>query len=280
VPAPVQAPPLAAAPFLAPPSPAGAPAPFPPSVIVAQQAPVFAPTPVVAAVQVPPPPPMAFPAAQAVVPPQPFAPAFTPPPPFVRSPPAPARAPSTPGNGRIRGEDLIADLFEAMHDLHFLRDALEGGEFCLALAMEKLPSQAGIVHVYDIDHREFVTATTRGAGTGVLLSRRFPESDPIVSAAMRNRRPLVFADAAQSEAATVERYAAVGGARSVIVAPVMQAGRFLGAIEILNPLDGQPFTEAEGNAIMYIAEQLAEFLGQRGVVTDPERIAARLAPGA
>jgi GAF domain-containing protein len=180
----------------------------------------------------------------------------------------------------VRGEDLIADLFEAMHDLHFLRDAVEGGDFCLALAMEKLPSQAGIVHLYDIDRREFLIASTRGTGTAALLAQRFPENETILAAAMRKRRPLVFADAMQSEAAAIERYAALGGARSVIVAPVMREGRFLGALELLNPLDGQPFTEAEGNAVMYIADQLAEFVGERGVVTDPERIAPRPAPGA
>jgi hypothetical protein len=246
-PAPAPQPPIVAGPAAAPPTAApqqGFPAPAPPGHVV----------------------------------PQPFAPAFTPPPPFVRTgaPPLKTGGP----NGRVRGEDLIADLFEAMHDLHFLKDALEGGEFCLALAMEKLPSQVGIVHLYDINHREFLITSTRGTGTGVLLLRRFPESDPILLSAMNKRKPLVFSDAMQTEAATVERYAAVGGARSVIVAPVEQAGRFLGALEILNPLDGQPFTESEGNAIMYIAEQLAEFLSQRGVVTDPEKIAGRQTPGA
>jgi hypothetical protein len=261
-----------------PPAPSFAPAPVhaPPPAAAPVPAPVFtAPAPIA--------PPVAFPFAQpapAPAPLQPFAPAYTPPPPFVRSAPPPLRTGGPSVNGRVRGEDLIADLFEAMHDLHFLRDALEGGEFCLNLAMEKLPSQAGIVHLYDIDHREFLVTSTRGPGTGVLLSRRVPESDALLFSALRKRKPLLFADAAQSEAATVERYQAIGGARSVIVAPVEQGGRFLGAIEMLNPLDGQPFTEAEGNAIMYIAEQLAEFVSQRGVVTDPERIAARQLPGA
>jgi hypothetical protein len=274
-PAPVAAPaafaPAPAPVFAAPAAPAQV---FAPAVAAAVAAPSFAapaPLPVAAPV---------FPIPQAAPPlqPQPFAPAYTPPPPFVRS--APPLRTGGPTNGRVRGEDLIADLFEAMHDLHFLRDALEGGEFCLTLAMEKLPSQAGIVHLYDIDRREFLVTSTRGAGTSVLLSRRVPENDGVLFSAMRKRKPLVFADAAQTEAATVERYLAIGGARSVIVAPVEQGGRFLGAIEILNPLDGQPFTEAEGNAIMYIAEQLAEFVSQRGVVTDPERIAARQALGA
>jgi len=228
----------------------------------------------------------AFPPAPAFAPAPPPAFAPDPAPAFAPAPapvfaPAPARIVSTPPppprtDGpvvRVRGEDLVADLFEAMHDLHFLRDAVEGGEFCLTLAMEKLPSKAGIVHLYDIDHREFVVTNTRGAIAQSLLLLRHPEDEPMLSEAMRKRRPLVFADAAQ--VASIARYVSLGGVQSLIVAPVMQSGRFLGAIELVNPVDGQPFTESEGNAVMYIADQLAEFVGARGVVTDPERIAAR-----
>jgi putative methionine-R-sulfoxide reductase with GAF domain len=176
---------------------------------------------------------------------------------------------------RVYGEDLIADLFESMHDLHFSRDAVEGGDFCLALAMTKLPSMAGIVQAYDINKREFLVTNTRGAGAETLLLRRFADNDGILSTAMRKRRAVVIANAADSDAATTQRYAAIGGARSIVVAPVMQAGRFLGAIELVNPLDGEPFTESDGNAVSYIAEQLAEFIASHGIVTDPERISLR-----
>ncbi len=231
-------------------------------------------------------------AAQPISAPSPFIPASpnfeTPAPPYgrpVASPLAPpvapvgvAGPPSSPGppsSRRVHGEDLIADLFESMHELHFARDAVEGGDFCLALALTKLPSQAGIVELYDIDRREFLVACTRGDGARQLLLRRFPETDAMLSAAMRKRRALVLPDAAQTEAATNERYVALGGARSVIVAPVMLQGRFLGAIELVNPADGEPFTESDGNALTYIAQQLAEFVAERGIVTDPERIGAR-----
>jgi hypothetical protein len=194
----------------------------------------------------------------------------------VASQPVPS-APLTSGSpsSRIYGEDLIADLFESMHDLHFSRDAVEGGDFCLQLAMAKLPSLAGIVQLYDINHREFLVTNTRGEGTDTLLLRRFPETDSLLAAAMRKRRAVVIGNAVDSEAATNERYVAIGGARSLIIAPVMQAGRFLGAIELVNPIDGEPFSESDGNAVSYIAEQLAEFVAARGVVTDPERISLR-----
>jgi len=206
--------------------------------------------------------------------------------PAAAAPVASVRHPSAPPprslvaqlGARVRGEDLIADLFEAMHDLHFARDAVEAAEFCLALSMEKLPSQAGIVHFYDIDHRDFFVACTRGPSTSKLLLRRYPNADPLLSTAMRLRRALVLASGDESEGTAADRYAELGGVRSLVVAPVMQAGRFLGAIELLNPLDGQPFTDSDGNAVTYIAEQFAEFVSTHGIVMDPERIGARRGP--
>jgi hypothetical protein len=264
------------------PAPVAAPQPVAPP-------PVFVQPPVVPQVVAP-----SFPAQAPVQAPVQVAPqAFAPPviAPTFQAPvaaPAPAQAQPVraPGSGsmraapgvRARAEDLVADLFEAMHDLHFVRDAIEGGEFCLTLAMEKLPSQAGIVHLYDIDKREFLVTSTRGPGTSKLLLRRHAESDAILQAAMNRRRAIVIADTTHSQAVNVERYTLLGGVRSLMIAPVMEHGRFLGAIEIMNPLDGQPFTDAEGNALNYIAGQFAEFLSSHGIVTDPERISARQLP--
>jgi GAF domain-containing protein len=118
-----------------------------------------------------------------------------------------------------------------------------------------------------------VVTSTHGEGAQRLLLKRHPEGDPVLIAAMRKRRALVFDNAATSDAAALERYQMVGGVKSLVVAPVMQAGRFLGAIELADPLDGDPYTEADGNALSYIGEQFAEFVAARGVVTDPERIA-------
>ena len=178
--------------------------------------------------------------------------------------------------GRVTGDELITSLFESMHDLHFLRDALDGGQFCLALATEVLPARAAIIHFFDIEKREWVVACTRGKETQRLLTMRHPEGDEILREAARKRRALVVANA---ENANADRYRQIGGGRSLIVAPIMQAGRALGALEIINPLDGMPFTEDEGNAMTYIAEQFAEYLGSRGIVLDRERIQSAAARG-
>lgn len=177
--------------------------------------------------------------------------------------------------GRVTGDELITSLFESMHDLHFLRDALDGGQFCLALATEVLPARAALIHFFDVEKREWVVACTRGKEAAKLLTTRTPESDEILRDAARKRRALVLPDA--SARAHADRYQKLGGAKSLVIAPIMQAGRALGALEILNPLDGQPFNDDEGNAMTYIAEQFAEYLGSRGIVVDRARIEAAAA---
>ena len=173
--------------------------------------------------------------------------------------------------GRVTGDELITQLFESMHDLHFLRDALDGGQFCLALALEMIPVRAAIIHFFDVEKREWIVACTRGKDAGKLLTTRTPETDDLLRAAARHRRAIVTPNGSHVQA---QRYQTIGGARSIIIAPIMQAGRALGAIELINPQDGMPFNEDEGNAMTYIAEQYAEYLSSRGIVVQVERIRA------
>jgi GAF domain-containing protein len=180
---------------------------------------------------------------------------------------------------RATGDELIANLFEAMHELHFTRDVIEGGDYVLGLALEMIPSRAGIIHLYDIDHREYVVACTSGAGAEGLLNQRHSETEPLLASAMRKRRAIVAADAARDDhVQQAARFATLGGAASVIVSPVMQGGRFIGVIELVNPLDGAPYTEDEGNAIDYLAEQFGEFVANHGMMLDPERITRSTPP--
>ena len=108
--------------------------------------------------------------------------------------------------GRVTGDELITSLFESMHDLHFLRDALDGGQFCLALATEVLPARAALIHFFDIEKREWVCACTRGKDTHRLLNARAPEADDLLRSAAKKRRAVVHADA--SAHATANRYQA------------------------------------------------------------------------
>ncbi len=165
---------------------------------------------------------------------------------------------------RMRADELLGELFESMHELQFVRDPISGGDLCLTIATEAIPSRAGIVHLYDMGRREFVVASTSGEAIKRLTSRRHPESDAMLSRAMRSPEALVIASLADDEMPVAPRYVELGGVRSLVVARATVRGRCFGAIELIDPLDGFPFTTVEGNAIAYIAQQFAEFVASRG----------------
>ncbi|MGK3989861.1 GAF domain-containing protein [Sorangium sp. So ce136] len=193
-------------------------------------------------------------------------------------PPAPSqpvrrRSSFPPRNGRLSGDDLIAELFEACSDLHFLQDTLAGADFILALTLDKIPCALGFVSLFDINRGEFVVVRQHG-GKSALLAR-LSERAPLALAAMRSRRAVVVPDVSRDERALDDRWKATGvELRSVVCAPVELAGRYLGLLEIGNPLDGKPFSESDGNALTYIGQQFAEFVGARGVVVEPSLVTA------
>ncbi len=182
---------------------------------------------------------------------------------------APPPAQKTPK--RVAGEELIAVLFESMHDMHFMSDAVEGASFCLELAALHLPARVAIVYLYDINRREFVVASARGAEADALLLKRYSESETLLTKTMRKQRGLLLSegDVALSES---PMFQAFGAAKSAILAPVKLSGRFLGIVLVADSTDGVAFTEMDASGVNYMAEQLAEFLGARGVVIDPDRI--------
>ncbi len=189
---------------------------------------------------------------------------------------AAAASPSTPPRSapqkRLSGEDLLTELFEAFNDLHFLRDSIEGAEFVLALTLEKLPSEVGLVSLFDMNKREFVVVRQTG-GKERVVGQRQPEKAPLAGSAMRKRHAVVISKADEAKAVDDDRFRAIGvEIRSLICAPVELGGRYLGLIELLNPLDGGLFTEGDGNALTYIGQQFAEFAASRGVMIDPEQL--------
>jgi hypothetical protein len=192
--------------------------------------------------------------------------------PVPKAAPAKAAAPAKPKK-RLSGEDLITELFEACGDLHFLRDALEGAEFVLALTMEKLPSEVALISFFDLGKREFMVARQAG-GPRTALAMRQPERATLAMQAMRRQVAIVVAGDELGRAAD-DRFRAVGvELRSLVVAPVALGGRYLGLIEIANPLDGGAFTEGDANALTYIGQQFGEFLASHGVILDRDLILA------
>jgi len=189
------------------------------------------------------------------------------------SAPPPSSGPvSAAPSKRLAGDDLLSEMFEAFGDLHFSRDSLEGAEFVLNLTLEKLPSEVGLVSLFDMNKREFVVVRQAGGPRSALCARQ-PERANLAITAMRKRHAIVISSAAEATAAMDDRWRAIGvELKSLVCAPVELSGRYLGLIELANPSDGHAFNEGDGNALTYIGQQFAEFVASHGVIVDAELI--------
>ena len=180
-------------------------------------------------------------------------------PPSRRSDPALARR-------RAPGEDLIGDLFERMHELSFMADIPSGADYVLNVLYDLIPCEAMLVHVFDLGRREFVVVRAHGPSTREALLFRTPDSDPVVLDVMRHGSLVSNGGAPHSGA--FERLGVQ--AKQVLSGGARQGGRYLGLIELANPLGGTPFHEGEANALEYVCEQFAEFVAGRPVVFDED----------
>jgi hypothetical protein len=250
-----------------PPAPASAPPPA-----GAQPVSQIPPAPPVARVPSVPPPaearPASIPPASALPRPASIPPAGPPAAPLlVRQPIGPRRS----------GDDLITDLFEACSDLAFLNDTLEAADFALALVLDSIPSTVALCSFFDINTREMVVVrqAVSPAFTSLpnVLTLRASEFTPLIAKTMRAGRSLVVPASDCGIFAEDARWRALGHApRSAISTPVAAGGRYLGLIEVADPLDDSPFTEADGHALTYIGGQFSEYLAQREIDVTPERI--------
>lgn len=177
--------------------------------------------------------------------------------------PVPWSSPPPPPASRSSAADIIDLLFDAMHNLHFFETAVEGASYCLSVVLGAIPSRGGMVSLYDVDSREFVVAYAQGPHAERLLLTRAPERDPLISHANYKLRPAVHAYGEDSADAP-DRFAFFGEMRSVLVAPVLDGGRFLAVIELVDPKDGTCFSDREVNALAYVTEHLTEYLASRG----------------
>jgi hypothetical protein len=188
-------------------------------------------------------------------------------------PPTDARGKVVPAKRRLSGDDLLGDLFESMHDIHFQPGILEGAHFVLWLAVDKMPCKVAVCHLFDINRREFVVAHALGSSRQALLLKRAPEREPLINQVMRQRRARILT--AGDPMLSGERWGLIDQPiHSVVVAPVSLGGRFMGLLELINPVDGGQFAESDGYALAYMGEQFAEFLGQRGLMIDPDAVNA------
>ncbi len=188
------------------------------------------------------------------------------------APAAAEAAVEKPTLGRRRNqEDLLVELFETMHELHFMRDMREGVTFVLDVLARTVPSGVAVVHVFDINEARFVVVGARGLPKSV-LAQTTPGTSPLYRAVLDRKRHLRLSGSAAGNAKLGDQWKGQTPPDRLLLSPAIHAGRDLGMLELAQPPGDDPFSENEGNAVDYIAGQLAEFLANRPIVLDPEEI--------
>ena len=158
-----------------------------------------------------------------------------------------------------------------------MNDTFEAADFVLALVLDSIPSAVALCSFFDINTREMVVvrqAVSPGfAALPNVLTARASEFTPLIAKTMRAGRSVVVPAADCGVFSEDPRWRALGHApKSAISTPIAAGGRYLGLLEVADPLDEAPFTEADGHALTYIGGQFSEHLAQREIDLTPERI--------
>ncbi|MCA9629869.1 MAG: hypothetical protein KC766_19490, partial [Myxococcales bacterium] len=124
-------------------------------------------------------------------------------------------------------DDLISELFETMHDLHFMPDIMTGADFMLDVLAKTLPAEATVVHVFDINTRRFVVVRARGDSADQVLMHATPDSDELFRDVLRAPRSVRFSK--DNPPGLGEHWQLLGLVpEAVMLGPVRQGGRYLG----------------------------------------------------
>jgi hypothetical protein len=174
-------------------------------------------------------------------------------------------APLGPSNSHQRatlvhplGEDDPLDIvMNAVRGISCER-AVEAASVCLAACVQAVGCRAAIAHLWDAREENFVIVYALGKSGSMLLNARHGTDDALLAEAFEKKIPRVVNF--EGARAPLARHGIVGGAWSVLVAPVMEQGASLGAIELIDPLDGSCFDDRHVAAARYATQKLAELL--------------------
>jgi hypothetical protein len=163
-----------------------------------------------------------------------------------------------------------------MHQLHFMPDLIAGAEYVMGVLASVMPSEGLVVHVFDINTRNFVVVRAVGPHSNEVLLHKTPDTFAHFREAFRRGRALAFSPEAGDERVQRELWDRLGvEIQAGLCGAVQQAGRYLGIIELANPAGGPPFHVGELNALDYICEQFADFIAQKPIILDADAVIPR-----
>lgn len=193
-----------------------------------------------------------------------------------KTPSRPGSSPGVSSRKRRSSEDLIGELFEEMHQLLFMPDMVAGAEYVLGVMLKIMPCEGILIHVFDINTRQFVVVRASGPNSRAVLLHRTPDTFRLFRDVFRRSSALAIADASADANFKGGRWEGLGvTVKSALCGAVKQGGRYLGVIELANAAGGAPFQVTDVNALDYICGQFADFVASKPLVIDDDAVLPR-----
>lgn len=160
-------------------------------------------------------------------------------------------------------EDMLADVFERVQEIHGKKTVEEALYFVLDLALEKVPADAGSVFRADSGSGDLTFAAARGPAAKELLASKLtvPAGEGIAGFCSTEGVSVALSDVQKDP----RYYATIANkvdytTKSIVCSPMMTHGRSFGCIQLLNRKAGSNFAEHEVGLVSYLAHQAALYL--------------------
>ena len=165
-------------------------------------------------------------------------------------------------------ENLVKTLSEALTPLDAARDALSAARLCLDALARIIPCRAILAHAFDVTRGDFLVVHARGEHADSMVLGRPRFNDPLLWVAMPTGEPFAWNDLRRAPVNKLARFAELPQVKTILVCPVTSGPLWLGAIELVDPLDGTAFGTEHALAARYAANRYAQFLTAHGLILD------------
>ncbi len=155
--------------------------------------------------------------------------------------------------------EVLDRVVTALEDLPFFETMVEAAAFCLVTAMQAVPSLGGLVLLRE-DGGEaggYIVVYARGPRGYELVRARVGEDDASIGAALVRGGPVALEY--EGGRSPPSRHTVFGDPWTTLVVPVQEPHRCLGAIELVDPIDGSSLGDSTREALATIARRLVEF---------------------
>ena len=125
-------------------------------------------------------------------------------------------------------------------------------------AMRAMPSLAGLALLRDTARGGYVVVYAQGPRSHATVRTRVEEDDPVLGLSLARGGPTTVEYG--SALGAPARHALFGDPWSALVTPIQLADRCIGALELVDPLDGHRLGESARHGLSTIAHHMADFV--------------------